>query len=394
MRIGIDARTILNPRNGEASGSGHYTYQLIRHLLELDRENEYVLFFDSRAREKDVKKFSRLKAKVVFYPFSDYRRYLPGAYDEILITTTLIKEKLDILHSTSPISRIPAIYHGKTVGTFHNMAIYKTPQCFSKTMLAKNRASYHLMAKKVNKIIAVSNSIKEDLNNIFKVNDKVEVIYSGLDKRFFDTAGAGSERILEKLGVNKKYILFVGTIEPVKNITRMLQAFAKFKSLTLAEGKVKNNGKKFDYQLLLIGKGGQLTKEYLRIAKDLNIKNDIVFAGYVIGDELLPIFKNAEFFMLTSLYEGFGMTVLEAFAAGVPVIVSNIPSLAEIAGDAACFVSPMDVDEIANAMANFSKNESARKEFVKRGLERVKNFNWKKVAEETLALYKSVSNLN
>ena len=107
MRIGIDARTILNPKKGEAIGSGHYTYQLIKNLLEIDKSNEYVLFFDFRVREKDVRKFSQPNVTIRFYPFSDYRKFLPGAYNEILIAATLSKEKLNVLHTHSPISRIP-----------------------------------------------------------------------------------------------------------------------------------------------------------------------------------------------------------------------------------------------------------------------------------------------
>src|SRR3989338_8286986 len=137
MRIGIDARTILSPEKGEAIGIGHYTYQLIRHLLDLDKENEYVIFFDFRVREKDVKKFSRPNVKIKFYPFSDYKKYLPGAYSEILGTATLQKENLDVLHSTSPQSRIPAAYRGKTVVTFHDLGVYKASKCYPKMRMLR-----------------------------------------------------------------------------------------------------------------------------------------------------------------------------------------------------------------------------------------------------------------
>ncbi|MFZ2993843.1 MAG: hypothetical protein WA064_01660, partial [Candidatus Moraniibacteriota bacterium] len=130
MKIGIDARTILNPERGEAIGAGHYAYQLIRHLLELDRENEYVIFFDFRVREKDVAKFSRDNVKIKFYPFSDYKKYLPGAYSEILGTATLSREKLDVLHTTSPMSRIPSTYSGKTIVTIYDLAVMKVPEVF------------------------------------------------------------------------------------------------------------------------------------------------------------------------------------------------------------------------------------------------------------------------
>ena len=117
MRIGIDARSILNPEKGEAIGVGHYTYQLIRHLLKNDTENEYVIFFDFRVREKDIKKFTRPNVKIKFYPFSDYKKYLPGAYSEILGMATLQKENLDVLHTMSACDRIPATYSGKTIVT-------------------------------------------------------------------------------------------------------------------------------------------------------------------------------------------------------------------------------------------------------------------------------------
>jgi len=113
MKIGIDARKILSPEKNSDIGVGHYTYQLIRHLLEIDRENEYVLFFDFKVREKDIKKFSQPNVKIKFYPFSDYKKYMPGVYSELLGTATLAKEKLDVVHATSPTSRIPSSYGGK-----------------------------------------------------------------------------------------------------------------------------------------------------------------------------------------------------------------------------------------------------------------------------------------
>ncbi len=388
MRIGIDARTILNPEKGEAIGVGHYTYQLIRHLLDLDQENHYVIFFDFRAREKDVKKFTRPNIKVKFYPFSDYKKYLPGAYNEILGTATLARENLDVLHSTSPLSRIPVSYRGKCVVTFHDLAIYKEPQCFSALKSAHDKTVYNLMVKKSDRIIAVSQSTKKDLRDLFKVpEEKIKVIYSGLDKRFFETPSIDPQKVLAKFGIDKKYILFLGTLEPVKNITRLLEAFAVFKE------NYKKRNKKFDYQLVLAGKRGWLSQSYPSIAKDLGIGKDIVFTGYIIGDELVPLFKNSEFFIMPSLYEGFGMTVLEAFATGTPAIISRVSSLPEIAGDAAYFVNPIDKQEIADAMMKLATDENLRNSYREKGLEQVKKFDWEKTARETLEVYNSLISL-
>ena len=385
MRIGIDARTILSPEKGEAIGIGHYTYQLIRHLLDLDKENEYVLFFDFRVREKDVKKFTLPNVKIKFYPFSDYKKYLPVAYSEILGTATLAKEKLDILHSVSPLSRIPAGYRGKCVVTFNDMAIYQCSQCFPKLKLAREKAIYNLMVKKADKIIAVSNSVKNDLEKFLNVApEKIKVIYSGLDKRFFEWTPENQNKVLEKFGIKGKYVLFLGTLEPAKNISGLLEAFAIFK-----EKRKKANGNKFDYQLVLAGKRGWLSQEYPRIAKDLGVEKNVVFTGYIIGDELVPLFKNSEFFILPSLYEGFGTTMLEAFATGTPAIVSRVSSIPEIADNAAHFINPVDKEGIAEAMLKFSSDENLKNEYRQKGLEQVKKFDWEKCARETLEVYKN-----
>ncbi len=392
MRIGIDARTILSPHKDCAIGIGHYTYQLINHLLDLDKKNEYVIFFDFKVREKDIRKFTRPNVKIRFYPFSDYKKYLPGAYNEILTAGTLRKEKLDVLHSMSPTSRIPVSYSGKLVVTFHSMAIFRIPNSLPRAKVAKDKVVYKMMAKKSDKIIAVSDAIKSDLNEFFGVESKIQTIHSGIDKRFFADMALGEERVLEKFGINKKFALFLGTIEPSKNITRLLQAFAKFKKNRLKnKSEAGKKRKRFDYQLVLAGKRGWLSKEYLQIIKDLGLKKDVVFTGYVIGDELLPLFKQSEFFVLPSLYEGFGMTLLEAFATKTPAIVADIPSLREIADDSAYFINPVDVDEIAEALMKFADNEELRNEYAQKGAQRAQKFDWNKVAEQTLKVYEDVS---
>lgn len=388
MRIGIDARSILNPEKGDAIGVGHYTYQLIRHLINLDKENEYVIFFDFRVREKDVKKFARDNVKIKFYPFSDYKKYLPGAYSEILGTAILQKEKLDVLHSMSAFNRIPAGYSGKTVVTFHDMSMFNVPQCLSAVKRTRNKTVSKLMSKKADKIIAVSSALGNDLEKFLEVpHGKISVIYPGLDERFYNLPESGSAKIIGKYDISKKYILFLGTLEPSKNISRLLDAFARFKN----KQKQKNGGK-FDYQLVLAGKRGWLSPEYLQIIRDLGLVKDVIFTGYVIGDELVPLFRQAEFFVMPSLYEGFGMTVLEAFATETPSIVSNIASLPEIAGEAAHFINPLDTNELAQAFELFASDESLRGQYKSKGIAQAKKFDWNKAAKETLEVYKSINN--
>jgi glycosyltransferase involved in cell wall biosynthesis len=388
MRIGIDARTILNPERGEAIGAGHYAYQLIRHLLEIDKENEYVLFFDFRVREKDVKKFSRSNVKIKFYPFSDYKKYLPGAYSEILGTATLSKEKLDILHTTSPMSRIPSTYSGKTIVTIYDLATVKVPDVFPRMERTKTKMMLSMAIGKADKLIAVSASTKKDICEIFGCSpDKVQVIYSGFDKRLLERPVSPRMEVLKRYGMEAgdRYMLFLGTIEPLKNITRLLQAFADFKkSFTTTE-------KNFNYKLMMAGKRGWLANEYKQLVKDLGIEKEVIFTGYIVGDNLSPLFAQADFFVMPSLYEGFGTTVLEALVTGVPVISSNVSSIPEIAGDAAKLVNPLDTKEITEAMLEFSQNEELKDSLREKGKKQAEKFNWEKTARETLELYGSLN---
>jgi len=125
------------------------------------------------------------------------------------------------------------------------------------------------------------------------------------------------------------------------------------------------------------------------LSQDLGLVKDVVFTGYIIGDELVPLFKNAEFFILPSLYEGFGTTLLESFATGTPAIASEVGSIPEVAGDAAYFINPHDTDGIAEAIGKFAESEQLREEYRKKGIEQSRKFDWDKCARETMEIYKS-----
>ena len=391
MRIGIDARSILNPEKNPAIGVGHYTYQLIRHLLKIDKENEYVLFFDYRVREKDVKKFSQENVEIKYFPWSDYKKYLPGAYSEILGLATVSGNKLDLLHITSPDARVPVGHRGKVVCTFQDLAVYKQPDLFPATYKVKAKYNRQSMAKRADQIIAVSENTKNDLKEIFKVSDnKVNVIRNGVDERFFDGAEGNSiedeKFLLKKFGIAGKYILFIGTIEPIKNITRLLRAFAAFKE------NLKKKGSQEKYQLILGGKEGWLSNIYSQIIEDLGIEKDVKFLGYVEGDDLNKLFDGADLFVMPSLYEGFGVTVLEAMASRVPCLVSDLKTLNEIASDAAEFVDPFDVEGMAKKMEGIVGDNDKRERMINDGFVQARKFSWDKCAEETLGIYKKVFN--
>ncbi len=385
MRIGIDGRTILNPEKGEAAGIGHYTYQLIRHLLKIDRKNQYVLFFDWRARERDVLKFKGPNVEIKYFPFSYYRSYLPGMYSEIITTAFLNKAHLDIFHSAG--GAVPLSYKRPIVLTAHNLAFYKHPEFASYGYRVKAALWGLPQFKKADTIIATSNSAKKDIEESFKINGKkIKVIYNGLDERFFNKASSEDiQKIKEKYGIGiHKYLLFLSTIKPVNNLPRLALFFRE------VHNRLNKNDAPAHYHLVIAGKDGWLASYIKREIRDFGLEHYVRFPGYIPPEDLNALFQGAEAFVFPPLYEEFGTPVLEAMAAGIPVIASNISSLPEVAGDAAVLLDPTDESAWAEKIIEILGNDRLRKDLIAKGLARAKEFSWEKTARETLNAYETV----
>lgn len=401
MRIGIDCRTILNPGYGEAAGIGHYTFFLVNNLLKIDKKNEYVLFFDNLlskdAAEEMTKGASNVKIK--FFPFHQYKHYLPFVFSHLLTAGAIEREKLDVFHS--PAYTLPMSYNGKSVITVHDLAIYKNPEWFAEKFLVGQSFSTKTLVpkslKKAKKIIAVSKNTKKDIIEIFKINpEKVEVIYEGVEFRNIPSredsvCGLESEICFENLkikyGLKDNYILFLGTIEPRKNIPTLIKSFSKLVS--------QSKNLKEKYQLILAGAKGwkyeNIFKEIEEGQKKLGGDGEIKYIGYIPGREKFTLMKGSACFVFPSLYEGFGLPILEALSLGVPTITSNKSSLPEIAGQAALLVDPENIDEIFKALEKILTDKNLRSELGKRGIDQAKKFDWKKCAEETIKIYKEVA---
>lgn len=398
MRIGIDARTILNPELGEAIGIGHYTFMLVRHLLKMDADfksgkNEYVLFFDNRVRKKDVERFKIDRVKIVNFPFSSYRRYLPGVYSEILVNAMFSREKLDILHS--PGGSIPLSYRGKTVVTESGIGIRKFSDMFPPYQRLSASFAKSILAK-TNHIIVNSGAAKNDIIGCFGIKpEKISVIYKGVDQRFFDKVGQNEiARVKDKYKIKGKYFLFLSTIKPINNLVGLVRAFAE------ARGKISKDARdthfvlENDYsncQLVLAGKEGWLSpEEVVETAKEIGIEKDIILTGYVPPEDLNGLFQGADLFLFPPFYEEFGAPALEAMASGMPVIASRIPALEETLDNGAVFVDPNNIDHWAREIASLVNNKNRQSELIRLGMEQAKKYTWEKAAEETLDVYRSI----
>lgn len=230
--------------------------------------------------------------------------------------------------------------------------------------------------RKAAHIIAVSHKTKSDLIQHMGIpEERISVVYEGIDQRLF--------RPVERRLVDYRYLLYVGTEQPRKNLRNLLRAFSKIK----ASDDFK------DLKLVKVGGPGtqDFRKETLRAVRDLGLSNDVIFTGYVAEEDLSAYYSGAECFILPSFYEGFGFPPLEAMACGCPVIVSNVTSLPEIVGNAALLVNPEDIDNLAAAIQVILTDEGLRRELVSRGLEQASKFTWENAAIDTKKVYQAVA---
>lgn len=388
MRIGIDASTILNPELGEAAGVGHYTFMLIRHLLKMDADfkngkNEYVLFFDNRVRKKDIERFKMKGVKIRHFPFASHRRYLPGIYSEVLISGTLMREKLDILHS--PGGFIPLTYRGKTIVTESNLAIHKFSDMFPRYQRLSAVFTRSIL-KKADFIIAGSQASKSDIGDFFGLpSSKITSIYKGIDQRFFNKVEQKEiSRVRQKYKIRGRYFLFLSTIKPINNLSRLVEIFAG------AHRELAKQENQPHYQLVLAGKEGWLSDEVEELKQAFQLAKNVILTGYIPPEDLNGLYQGADLFLFPPFYEEFGSPALEAMASGVAVIASKIPALVETLGNAAMFIEPEDAQKWARAIVNLAQNEGKRNDLIRLGLIQAKKYTWEKTAEETLGVYKKL----
>lgn len=371
MRIGIDCRTILHSKK-EGAGVEHYCYFLVKNLLELDQKNEYVLFFDSSF--KQTKEFEKKNVKIRYFPFSQYKKFLPFVYSHLLVSAFLDREKLDLFHSPTP--TIPLSYSGRALVTVHDLAIYHNPEWFPSGQAFNTKIVIPQALKKAERIIAVSQTTKWDIIKIFEIHhEKIGVIYEGVEKEEVDKEER--KKIREKYNLKKNFILFIGTLEPRKNIVNLIEAFLQL---------IKDKELKEKIELVLVGKKGWKYKE---IFEKLKEAENIKYLGYLSSQEKFALLKEAEIFVFPCLYEGFGLPILEAMSLGIPVITSNLSSMPEVGGKAAIYIDPKDTNEITEALRKILQDEFLRERLKEEGMIRAAKFSWKKCAQETIKFYQS-----
>lgn len=364
MKIGIDCRAI-----SDSAGIGAYARELVKHLLEIDRHNRYALFFSDDF--SGAKEYERPNAKVRLLPSRKWRKFLPVIYSHYWVASAINREKTDVC--LFPANAIPLGFKGKAVLTIHDLAVYKRPELFPDQLINFDR---HVVVprslRRAEKIIAVSQNTKNDIVGLFKIPpEKISVVYEGVAEIAKMPAATPA----------KDYFLFLGTIEPRKNLKRLIEAFEKF----VQEAD-------WDGELALAGASGWKNREIFEAIGIANqeLKREAVrHLGYVSEADKWRLLGGALAFVYPSLYEGFGLPVLEAMAAGAPVITSDNSSLPEIAGDAAILVDPLDAAALSGALKRLACDKNLRQELREKGRKKSQEFTWDNCATLTLSQLES-----
>jgi len=351
-------------------GVGVYAYNLISKLLGIDKNNEYIIIHNENSRcpqdHKDVfKKTKELRIK----PFPGFS----NKYETERIVTrlkyprALKKEKFDLIHDLTNLYTLsPNKTRMKTVITVHEVTT------FAKNFLDKLAVFFTFRSLKSLKdnleychFIAISQNTKKDLMKYGIPEEKISVVYQGVNHEVFKPMDVENDKDL--------FILYVGSNAPRKNLTTLLRAFYLLKK------------KDFPHKLLLVSRPNKVLTSLI---DSLHLQREVIFRPQVSDKELCSLYNFADLFVLPSLFEGFGLPPLEAMACGCPVIVSNVASLPEVVGDAGILFNPLDHVELANKMGKVLTDESLREEMRRRGLKRAKMFSWEKTVKETLKVYR------
>ncbi len=371
-RIGINAHLLTEEEGYRRAGVSRYIYNLLVHVLREDSEGDYTVFLNNRCALSLScrQKRSRLPT---------YRPLVRIAWEQLLLPWELLAEKVALLHS--PVNVQPFLLPCRSVITVTDLSFVIFPQGFRLGQRLYQNILTRLSAHRATHLITYSSSTARDLTKFFAVPaEKITVVFPGVDAAYQAVEDAGLLASFRRQhGLPDKFILFVGTLEPRKNLPTLLQAYAEFRRM------VKSN-----YKLVLGGGKGWLQQPVFAAIEELGLQGDVMLPGYIPEHELPLWYNAADVFVYPSLYEGFGLPPLEAMACRTPVIVSNASALPEVVADAGVQVDPYQPHQWASALAQLCEDADLRAELASRGMQRARQFSWTRMAQETIQVYRHV----
>lgn len=369
MIIGIDGNE-ANIKN--RVGVGQYAYNLLINLYKIDSKNKYIIYLKNPPLE-DFPSSRRNWEYQIFGPQKFWTKFaLP-------LHLFFQKEKLNLFFSPSHYS--PSFSSFPTVPTIHDLGYLYFRNQFTKKDLYQLINWTKKSIKKAAHIITVSNFSKKEIEKTYNINpDKISVAFNGVGE-IPKISKIDSEKILSKFKITKPYFLYLGTLKPNKNIPFLIKSFSMF---------LKNYKQNEKISLVIAGKKGWLFNEIFETVRKEKLENTVIFTDYINEKEKWTLYKNAIALIIPSLYEGFGIPVIEAMKSGTPVIASNIDSLKEVIGNAGLLINPQDNQDLIQKMIQILDSDT-RQKFSKLGLEQAKKFTWTNTAESVLKTFNKFS---
>lgn len=362
MLIGIDASKAGQKKR---TGVENTLFQIILHMQKFITNDEINLYTPNRL-DKSLLLNPKFKEKTIPFHRLWHRFRLPLA---------LFRDKPDIFLEITNV--LPAFSPKKSIYMIHDLAYKFFPESYSKYELLMNESNMKSSLKRAEYLIFTSNANRDDFYKFYNFpKDKTRIVPLGYDKKIYKVINK-PKNILK---LKSPYFLFVGRLEKRKNVANIIEAFSLFKQ--------KNNTA---HKLVLVGKKGY---GYEKIIQKINsfseLKKEIIVPGYLNDKDLAHLYSASDAFIFPSLYEGFGIPVLEAMASGIPVLTSNIPTLKEVAGDGALYVDPKNTNDIADGIENIISNKKKRSDSIKKGVLNIKKYSWENTAKEVFNIIKEM----
>lgn len=371
IRIAIDAHAVGTKLGGNES----YAVNLIEALAQIDSINSYTIYVTTHeARDRFSNRWSNFKVRSTL-------PHTPLIRIPLTLSAELRKHPVDVLHvqfTAPPFCPCPVVV------SIHDLSFEHLPQTFKRRSRTQLRLTVRHSARRAARILSLSQHTLRDIVETYGIDfNRIEAIPLAAPDHFSVVRDNSElQRVRHNYGIVGDYILSVGSIQPRKNLARLVKAYASLRGNCSAETLPK---------LVLVGKCAWLYDETLRTLNEMGVKDTVVLTGYVPETDLPALYSSALCFVYPSYFEGFGLPPLEAMKCGAPVIVGNRTSLPEVVGDAALKVDPFDVDAIAGALGKLINDSELRKKLSQMGQERASTFTWRETARQTLRVYQEVA---
>ncbi len=393
MVIGFDGSRAFS---ADRTGTENYSYQLLKALAKIDRKNQYIVYLRSASKGLTLQGWpENFQFKVIKWP---------RLWTQLGLAKQTFHDQLDVLiipAHTSPLFHKPGF---KTVVTVHDLGAEYLPKMHQLKQRLYLKWITHYQLKSASKLIAVSEATKQDLVKRVGIDPKkVEIVYEGYDEKLFGPVkGDALVHSLKQFGLQPcGYFLFVGTVQPRKNLERLIRAFSMCVSRGPAGSQPHSisshslrglNGaprspSPLETKLIIVGSRGWMADSIYNLPRKLGIEDEVKFLGRVDDKDLPALYSGAIALTFPSLFEGFGLPILEAQACGCPVLTSNVSSMPEVAGKGALFVDPDSTDSIIEGIRGIV---GIREELIEAGFKNVRKFSWEKCARQTLEVLESV----